>query len=68
MKGAGLSGHLELPKPSRELIGVKSHDELQMLLLVRLVWWSVPWPFVLAVRRICGQRKNEYLASTVAAA
>lgn len=37
MKGAGFSGHLELPKPSRELIGVKSHDELQTLLLVRLV-------------------------------
>lgn len=35
MKGAGLNGHLELPKPSRELIGVKSHDELQTLLLVR---------------------------------
>lgn len=34
MKGSGLHGHLELPKPSRELIGVKSHDELQMLLLV----------------------------------
>eukprot|EP00903_Cladosiphon_okamuranus_P007678 g7442.t1 len=35
MKGGGLHGHLELPKPSRELIGVKSHDELQTLLLAR---------------------------------
>lgn len=38
MKPSAHSGgllHRELPKPSRELAGVKSHDELQTLLLVR---------------------------------
>ncbi|CAM9727439.1 unnamed protein product, partial [Ectocarpus sp. 4 AP-2014] len=35
MKGSGFNGHLELPKPSRQLIGVRSHDELHALLRAR---------------------------------
>ena len=38
MKGSGHTNgllHRELPKPSKELVGVKTHDELLRLLLVR---------------------------------